>query len=380
MQEQHESKESRRPIYMYDPTRDYKLHEEEYKATMAKVFNHGKFINGPEVNELEKELSTYVGTEYCITVGNGTDALQIALMALGVKQGDKVITVSQTWISTAEVISIIGAEPIFVDIEDTTFNINILGLEKALQTTKNVKAIIVVNIYGQMAEYDELNKISQKYHVPVIEDGAQSFGATYKGRKSCSMTLIGTTSFFPTKPLGCYGDGGACFTDNEELAVKMRMIKNHGCKRRFEHECIGMNSRLDTLQAAVLKVKLKYLNEALKQRNKIAAVYTEHLNGLKSIRLPQTIDHNKHVWAQYSILMESKNKRDKMVEELKKEGIHVSIYYPKPLHTQKCFSMDIRLPVTERVCETIINLPLYSELNEEEQSYICESFKKILGT
>lgn len=368
-------------INMFDPTRDYKRFKDKYDSAIQQVLNSGKFINGPQVKEIEEDLAKYVGVKHCIGVGNGTDAIQIALMALGIGNSDEVITVSHTWISTVEMISIIGAKPVFVDIEKDLFCMDVDKIEREI--TERTKAILVVSLYGQTPDYDRINDIACKYGLPVIEDGAQSFGAEYKGRKSCGLTTIGTTSFFPTKPLGCYGDGGACFTNDDELGLKMRAIKNHGGTRRFHHTYIGMNSRLDTLQAAVLKVKLWHFDETILNRNRVAHYYNTYLKVLEDgglIKLPVKKQHNEHVWAQYSILMSSKEIRDKTVDMLKDKGVNVSIFYPKPVHTQKCFdylNYEGELPNTNEVCNRIINLPCYGELTDRELEYIVKSLKII---
>lgn len=378
------------PINMYEPTRDYNIHKMEYQNAIDKVLNHGIFINGPEVRELETVLANYVNVKHCICVGNGTDALQIALMALNIGLNDEVITVSYTWISTAEIISVIGAKPIFVDIENDTFCIDSNKIEEKI--TSKTKAIIVVSLYGQIADMDRINEIGNKYNLPIIEDGAQSFGAKYKNKTSCSLSLIGTTSFFPSKPLGCFGDGGACFTNDENLAIKMRSIKNHGCLQRFHHNYIGINSRLDTLQAAILLVKMNYIDMKLFKRRQVANYYSNKLKSLEEkniIKLPKTKKYNEHVWAQYSILLlgNKKNIQDKIYKKLREEKINVSIYYPTPLHNQKCFK-DILLEdsnkeiddleITNMVSKSIINLPCYAEIKKKELDYICEQFINIL--
>ena len=371
-----------RTVNMFDPTIDYNIHKKEYDNAISQVLNHGKFINGPEVKELEEKLSDYVGTKHCITVGNGTDALQIALMSLDIKNGDEVITVSHTWISTVEVISLIGAIPIFVDINKDNFCIDINQIESVI--TEKTKCILVVSLYGQTPDYNSINKIASKYKIPVIEDGAQSFGAKYKGKRSCGLTTIGTTSFFPTKPLGCYGDGGACFTNDNNLANKIRAIKSHGGIKRFNHKYIGMNSRLDTIQASILLVKLKYFEKSLEGRNKVTNYYDKKLKILENsglIELPKVINDNNHVWAQYSILLNEKFDRDRIVELLKESGINVSIFYPKPTHHQECFKYldyNINLPVTEKVCKTVINLPCYDNLSFFELNHIIFHFENII--
>jgi UDP-2-acetamido-2-deoxy-ribo-hexuluronate aminotransferase len=369
------------PIQMYDPKREYLNNKENINKSIQSVLDHGIFINGPETTQLEKKLKEYVNTDYCITVSNGTDALKIALLALGVGIDDEVITVAHTWISSAECISIINARPVFVDIENETFNLDPNKIEEKI--TLRTKAIIVVSLYGQIPDLDRINEIGKKYNIPVIEDGAQSFGAVRNNKKSCSMTTIGTTSFFPSKPLGCYGDGGACFTNDPELAVKIRAIKSHGGIERFKHEYIGLNGRLDTLQASILLEKFKYFDITLEKRNKCAFYYSEKLKELdekKLLKTPIVKENNISAWAQYSILVPTKKIRDDIVDYLKKNKINVAIFYPAPLHTQKCFSyLECKkgeLPITENVCDTIFNLPCYAEITIEEQDYIIDLLYK----
>ncbi len=364
-------------INMYDPRRDNRNHKEEYDKAINEVIDSGLFINGPQIKELEKQLSEFTGSSNCICVSNGTDALKIALLALGVGHEDEVITVAHTWISSAEVIPLVGAKPVFVDIEDITFNIDPLKIEEKI--TEKTRAIIAVSLYGQTPDFDAILSIANKHSLPVIEDGAQSFGAVYNNKKSCNITHIGTTSFFPSKPLGCYGDGGACFTNDDDLATKMRAIKGHGGLERFKHKYIGMNARLDTIQAAILLVKLKYFEECLKSRNKVADYYNQRLGDLDVV-LPKTLDGRYHAWAQYSILMKDKETRDYMVTKLKEKGVNVAIFYPAPLHTQECFQYlgykDGDLPITENVCDRVINLPIYGELTIEELEHIVNSFRE----
>jgi UDP-2-acetamido-2-deoxy-ribo-hexuluronate aminotransferase len=365
------------PINMYDPTRDFKSFEADYRVEINNVLNHGRFINGIEVKELENNLSKYVGAKHCITCGNGTDALQIALMALGVKHGDEVITVPHTWISTSEVISLLGAIPVFCDIEQDTFNMDINCLEGLI--TPETKAILPVSLYGHMPDYEKINEIAAKHGISVIEDGAQSFGATQNEKKSCNTTLVGCTSFFPSKPLGCFGDGGAMFTNDDDLAMKLRAIKSHGGVKRFHHDYIGVNSRLDTLQAGILKVKLHNFDLSLTRRSQVAMKYNDKLANLKGLELPVIKENNTHAWAQYSLLCPSKDVRDKLVVELGMKEVNVSIFYPVPLHHQKCFEylnyQKGDFPVCEKVCDTIINLPCYAELTNEEQTYIINAFR-----
>lgn len=368
-------------IQMYDPKREYHNHKDDIDNSIQTVLNHGLFINGPEVKELEKSLSEYVGSK-CITVSNGTDALKIALLALDIGIDDEVITVSHSWISTAEVISVIKAKPVFVDIEPNTFNIDVNKIESAI--TNKTKAIIVVSLYGQIPDFDEINNIANKYKIPVVEDGAQSFGATYKGRKSCSLTTIGTTSFFPSKPLGCYGDGGACFTNDPILEEKIRAIKNHGGVKRFHHKYIGINGRLDTLQAAILNTKFKYFNETIENRNKCAEYYTLNLRFMEyyGFKLPEVSNNCTSAWAQYSILANNNKERDAIVCHLKNNNINVAIFYPEPLHLQECFSYlgykNGDLSITENITSKIFNLPCYGEFTVPEQDYIISSIKHFL--
>jgi len=366
-------------IQMFDPKREYEKNKSEIDSSIHNVLNHGLFINGPEVKELESSLSEFTGAK-CISVANGTDALQISLMALGVGVGDEVITVSHSWISTVESISIINAIPVFVDIESNTFNMDPKKIEEKI--TNKTKAILVVSLYGQMPDYDKINEIAERHNIPVIEDGAQSFGALYKGKRSCSVTTIGTTSFFPSKPLGCYGDGGACFTNDLELEKKIRAIKSHGGVKRFHHKYIGMNSRLDTIHAAIINVKFKYFNKTIEERNDCANYYTDNLDFLvnKQFQLPDVNKECTSVWAQYSILANNKEQRDNIVNYLKENNVNVAIFYPAPLHLQECFkylNYNVNdLPVTVDVCNRIFNLPCYAEFTNKEQDFIIDLLNK----
>jgi UDP-2-acetamido-2-deoxy-ribo-hexuluronate aminotransferase len=362
-----------KPIQMYDPKREYNQHKIDIDNAIHNVLNHGIFINGPEIKQLEHKLALFTGSKHCICVSNGTDALKIALLALNIKPNDEVITVAHSWISTAEVISLINAIPVFIDIEMETYNMNPNMLKEAI--TPKTKAIIFVNLYGNIGYIEDINNIANKYNIPVIEDGAQSFGAEHNSRKSCNLSLIGTTSFFPSKPLGCYGDGGACFTNDDILADKMRAIRSHGGLKRFHHDYIGMNARLDTLQASILLTKMNYFEETINNRNKCANYYTEKLKNNTNIILPKVLEGNISVWAQYSILAPNKEIRDKLVEYMQLNGVNLAIFYPTPLHTQKCFqniSRSYDMTNTLNVCDRVFNLPCYSEITIDEMDYIID--------
>lgn len=275
----------------------YKRLKIDIDAGIQRVLDHGQYILGPEVSELEEKLAAYTGAKHCITVANGTDALQIAQMAFGIGPGDEVITPGFTYIATAETVALLGAKPVYVDINPKTYNLDAELLEAAINS--RTKAIIPVSLYGQCADYDVINAIALKHGIPVIEDAAQSFGARYKGRKSCNLTTVACTSFFPTKPLGCYGDGGAIFTNDDELAKIMRQIARHGQDRRYHHVRVGVNSRLDTLQAAILLPKLEVLNEEIELRESVADRYMRLLNNSQSIVTPYIEMYNKSAWAQF---------------------------------------------------------------------------------
>lgn len=355
---------------MYDPTREYCEHKDEIDLSINTVLKHGIYINGPEVALLEKTLADYVNVRNCISTSNGTDALTLALMAIGISYGDEVITTPYTWISTAEVISLLGATPVFCDIDEKTFNIDPTKIPNHI--TPKTKAIICVNLFGQCCDMDQINDLAKKHNLKVIEDAAQSFGATYKNKKSCSLADISTTSFFPSKPLGCYGDGGACFTNNDDLAIKIKTIKNHGCIERYKHDIIGFNARLDSIQAAVLNTKLKYFDDTIKKRQYVANYYTKKL---KKFKTPFVENYNSSVWAQYSILMDDKKSRDNIVEYLRNNNICVEIFYPNTLHLQKCFSyLSYKkgdFVISENIANCVFNLPCYGELNNDELEYIC---------
>lgn len=342
----------------------------ELDRRIGAVLDHGQYILGPEVGELETRLAEYVGLKHCIGAASGTDTLLIALMALGIGPGDEVITVPYTWISTAEMISLIGAKPVFIDIDEATWNMDPSRLEAAI--TSRTKAIMPVGIYGQTADMTSINAIAKEHgNLPVIEDAAQSFGATHHGRKSCALSTIGSTSFFPTKPLGGYGDGGALFTDDDELATAMRQIRVHGQAKKHHHPILGINGRLDTLQAAIVLAKLDLFDEEIAKRQEVAATYNARLQG-GGFTLPPVAEGNTSVYAQYTILSEA---RDELRQALAGADIPSISYYAVPLHLQPVFQdlgyREGDFPVTERVASEGLSLPMNPYLTAEEVERVC---------
>lgn len=340
--------------------------KDKIEAGIQNVLTHGQYILGPEVTELEEKLAAYVGAKYCITCANGTDALQIAQMAFGIGPGDEVITPGFTYIATAETVAILGATPVYVDVNPNTYNLDVEQLEAAI--TPRTKAIIPVSLYGQCADFDAINEIAAKYNIPVIEDAAQSFGATYKGRKSCNLTTVACTSFFPSKPLGCYGDGGAIFTNDDELAKVIRQIARHGQDRRYHHIRVGMNSRLDTLQAAILLPKLEILDEEMQARQRVAETYTKLFNEAGIDTTPFIESYNQSAWAQYTIQVEN---RDDVQAKLKAQGIPTAVHYPIPLNKQPAVAnANVSLPVGDAIAERVMSLPMHPYLTAEAQEKI----------
>lgn len=342
--------------------------KEKIDAGIRRVLEHGQYILGPEVSELEEKLAAFVGARYCITCANGTDALQIALMALGVGPGDEVITPGFTYIATAETVALLGAKPVYVDIDPQTYNLDPSMLEAAI--SPRTKALIPVSLYGQCADFDAINSIASRYAIPVIEDAAQSFGATYKGRRSGSLTNLSCTSFFPSKPLGCYGDGGAIFTNDEELAKVVRQIARHGQDRRYHHVRVGVNSRLDTLQAAILLPKLEIFEEELTLRQKVAEEYARLLS-LTAIAAPRVELNNVSAWAQYTLQVDE---RDAVQERLRLAGIPTAVHYPIPLNRQPAVKDETaRLPVGDTVATRVMSLPMHPYLSADDQKLIVDS-------
>lgn len=356
-----------------DLQQQYRRHQAEIDARMRAVLDHGQYIMGPEIAELEGALATYLGVKHAITVASGTASLEIALRALGIGPGDEVVTVPFTWISSAEVIGLVGAKPVFVDIEPQTFNINVDLIEAAI--TPRTKAIMPVSLFGQMPDYTRINAIAAKHGVTVIEDGAQSFGATQGGRKSCGVTKIASTSFFPAKPLGCYGDGGALFTDDDQLNESMRAIRTHGGVRRHHHPLLGMNGRFDTLQAAVVLAKLPHFPAEVEARGRIGARYTELLRG--AVGVPEVAPGNTHVYAQYTIRVSN---RDELGAALKAQGIPSAVYYPKCLHEQPVYAPLGHqwgdFPESERASREVISLPMHPYLGEDELAQIAATVRE----
>lgn len=361
-------------IQLLDLRRQYESYKSEIDAQISAVLQDTAFIMGKQVPELEEQLAAYTGSRFAIACASGTDALQLYLMAKGIQPGDEIITTPFTFIATAEVISLLGAKPVFVDIKPDTFNIDPTLIEKAV--TPRTKGIIPVDIFGQCADYDEINTIAKAKGLFVLQDASQSFGAKYKNRMSCSLADAGCTSFFPAKPLGCYGDGGMIFTDDENAATILKSLRGHGAgSHKYEHVRIGINSRLDTLQAAILSAKFKHFENEIAIRNRLAENYTKHLNG--KFITPILLPFNRSVYAQYNILTPH---RDALQKYLKEQHIPTAVYYPKPLHLQPAYGnlgySKGAFPVTERICETIIAVPLHPFLTGEEQDVII---KKLLA-
>ena len=356
-------------VQFIDLKTQYASIKEAIDKRIQTVLDHGQYILGPEVAELEEKLADYVGVKHCIGVASGTDALLMALMALDIGSGDEVITTPFSFIATAEVIRLLGAKPVYVDIRPDTYNIDPELIESAI--TKNTKAIMPVSLYGQCADFDAINAIAAKHNLPVIEDGAQSFGATYKGKKSCGLSDIGCTSFFPSKPLGGYGDGGAIFTNNDDMALIMRQIRVHGQDKRYHHARVGINGRLDTIQAAVLLEKLNIFDNEVAARIRIGARYSKLLAG--SVTTPHIDKANTSVYAQYTIAVDD---RAAMQEALKNADIPTAVHYPIPLHKQPAMldeSADV--PVSTELSDKVMSLPMHPYLSEDEQDKIVAEIK-----
>lgn len=367
----------------------YLQHKEAIDSAIQNVVMSGHFIGGEPVGQLEEKLAAYVGVKHCITCANGTDALQLALMAWGIGEGDAVFVPDFTFFSTAEVVPWVGAVPIFVDVDEDTFNISAESLEKAIQNVlqegkRSPKAVIAVDLFGQPADYSAIRKVTEKYDLLLLEDAAQGFGGRIGEERACSFGDIAATSFFPSKPLGCYGDGGAVFTDNDKWAELLRSYKVHGKgSDKYDNVRIGINSRLDTVQAAVLLEKLKFLDEELKCCNTAASEYTALLHDI--VKTPSVMPQMYSSWAQYTVRFADREQREQLSIRLKEEGIPTAVYYRKPLHLQKAFQSvqpgkedEENYKVTERICNTCLSLPMHAYLQPAEISVICNTLKSEL--
>jgi UDP-2-acetamido-2-deoxy-ribo-hexuluronate aminotransferase len=348
----------------------------ELEARIARVLAHGQYILGPEVAELEERLAAYCGAAHCISCANGTDALQIALMALGVGPGDEVVTPSFSYIATAEAVGVLGAKPVYVDIDSASYNLDPDRLEAAI--TSRTRAVIPVSLYGQCANFDAINAVAERHGLPVIEDGAQSFGATYKGRKSGNLATIGCTSFFPSKPLGCYGDGGALFTSDEDLARIIRQIARHGQDRRYHHVRLGVNSRLDTLQAAILLPKLAILDDELERRERVAELYSQCLPRDAIEAMPHVMTYNRSAWAQYTIRVPH---RAAVQEVLKRQGVPTAVHYPLPLARQPAVADEAAdLPNSDAAALSVMSLPMHPYMKADDVEAVALALTDALRT
>lgn len=372
-------------IQMVDLNGQYEKIKDEINAGIQNTLDKTAFINGPAVKEFQQDFENYLGAKHVIPCANGTDALQIAMMALDLKPGDEVICPAFTYVATAEVIGLLGLKPVMVDVCHDTFNIIIDQLEKYI--TPKTKAIVPVHLYGQSADMEKVMNFAVKHNLFVIEDNAQAIGSNYtfsdgSSKKTGTIGHIGCTSFFPSKNLGCYGDGGALMTNNDELASKIRMIANHGQEKKYYHKVLGCNSRLDTLQAEILKVKLKHLDEYSEARNKMASYYDEHLSGIDGLQIPRRAENSTHVFHQYTLKV-ADGKRDDLQKYLAEKNIPSMIYYPLPLYKQEAFNQYVEagfeLAVTELLCKEVISLPVHTEFNQEVQDYIISQIKNFFN-
>ncbi len=362
-------------INFIDLQAQYQEYSQEIDTQIKEVCSTAQFIGGAKLKSFELNLANFTGATHAIGCSSGTDALLLALMALDIKAGDEVITTPFTFIATAEVIAFLGAKSVFVDIDEQTYNIDASKIEEAI--TPKTKAIIPVSLYGQCADMDSINEIAQKHNLTVIEDACQSFGAEYKGKKSCNLSTIGCTSFFPSKPLGAYGDGGAVFTNDDALAEKIRMLLSHGQNERYRHKYIGINGRLDAIQAAILNVKLKYFEKEVTTRQKIGQRYSDLLFTC-NVTTPYIKADRTSVYAQYSIRVKE---REKVVKALSNEGIPTAVHYPMPLHLQEAFKdlgyKEGDFPISEKISNEILSLPMSPYLTQEQQDFIVKVLKDI---
>lgn len=372
-----------------DLKRQYQVLKPQMDAAMLEVAENCNFISGKQVTELEQQLAEYVGVKHCVTCGNGTDALTLVMMAWDIKAGDAVFVPTFTFFASAEVVAFEGATPVFVDVDERTFNVDSVKLEEAIEQVKkegklNPRAVIAVDLFGQPADYTKIEEICKKHGLLLLEDGAQGFGGKIGDRTACSFGDAAATSFFPAKPLGCYGDGGAVFTNDDEMADYMRSIRVHGKSPadKYDNLRIGLNSRLDTIQAAVLKVKLQaFKDHELESVNRAAKLYDEYLGNV--VKTPVVPEGFYSSWAQYTLILDSKEQRTHLQKELKEQGIPTMVYYPKPMHLQGAFA-DLGykkgdFPVAESLCERVLSLPMHPYLNEEDIRFVANAVKAALN-
>lgn len=369
--------ENKTKISIVDLGAHYRSIKTEIDKAVLDVLSSGHYVLGPQVKAFEDELAQYTGCKHAIACANGTDAITLSLLALGIKPGDEVITVSHSFFATSEAIALVGAKPVFVDINESDFNIDVSQIEK--QITTKTKAIIPVHIYGQPCEIDRLMEVAKRHKLFVIEDCAQAIGAKYKGQTVGTFGDVGTLSFFPTKNLGAYGDGGAVLTNSDEIANKFKQLRVHGSSKRYVHDFIGLNSRLDEIQAAILRVELKCLDEWNHKRFKAAENYNQLFRNISDVTVPIIVPDRKHIFHQYTIRVKN---RDLLCEKLKEKNIESIIYYPIPIHKQKAFEYlnvsEIHLPVTNSICNEILSLPIYPEITNEIQEIVVQSIADIL--
>ena len=374
-----------KPIQMVDLVSQYERIKPEIDSALFKAIYGSQYINGPEVKSFQQNLAAYLGVKRVIPCANGTDALQIALMALELPADTEVIVPAFNYVATVEVIALLGFKPVFVDVDEDTFSLLPHQVKAAI--TPRTKVIMPVHLFGQCAPMNEIMQIAKDHQLWVVEDTAQAIGSVYQkapylGCKAGTIGHIGTTSFFPSKNLGCMGDGGAIYTQNEELADRMAMIAGHGQKQKYQYERVGVNSRLDTLQAALLDVKLKYLDQYIDARRRAASYYREHLSKLQDLKLPVESPDSSHVYHQFTITLKSGD-RQELIKKLQEKGIPTMIYYPSPLHLQQAYAYlgysKGSFPVAERLSERVFSLPMHTELDENQLDYICSTIKSILG-
>lgn len=375
----------KQPIQMVDLKTQYHHIENEINQSVIDCIASTSFINGPAVKEFQISLEKYLDVKHVIPCANGTDSLQIAMMALGLERGDEVICPSFTYVATAEVIGLLGLTPIMVEVDEKTFNITAEIIEKSI--TIKTKAIVPVHLYGQSCDMEPIMELAKKYNLFVIEDNAQAIGATYTfsdGRTAKTGTIghIGSTSFFPSKNLGCYGDGGALMTNDDELAQKMRMIANHGQEKKYYHKVLGCNSRLDTIQAAILNIKLKHLDSYSQARNQMASYYDSVFADVKELQVPERQYNSSHVFHQYTMKVKN-GKRDELQKFLSNKGIPSMIYYPLPLYKQEAFQQfvdsNFQLPITESLCDEVLSLPIHTEMELDSMEYVCSQVKSFFN-